>query len=322
LGGVRHYRCFGVDLAAHDGLVLRANEIAPPVLPDLEVRITSDEPRAPWHTAEERYQTPPATDGAEPGFRFLRLVDRDLIRVRGTGDVHVLDQALIFHLRNADHRYLVEIILLGLGMAFWLERRGEATLHASSVALESRAVAFVGVGGMGKSSMAAHLVANGDELLTEDLLRLDRLDREYLVQPAVAQFRLWPESAAELVPEWERLEQPHPGFTKRKLPVGPGGLGTFAAIATPLRAIYVLNRTSGAEGPPVIDALPPASRLAELLRHSFLPDLAGPFGWQARRLEQLARLSTEVPVRSLRYESGAANIPRVREVILRDVLGT
>jgi hypothetical protein len=319
---VRHYRCFGVNLAAHDGLVLRANEIEPPVTPELDVHITDDEPDAPWETLEERYRTPPTAEGAEPGFRFLRLADRDLIRVTGSGDIHVLDRALIFHLRNPAHLFLVEIILLGLGMAFWLERGGQATLHASAVALQGNAVAFVGVGGMGKSSMAAHLVANGDELITEDLLRVVRREGLYRAEPAAAQFRLWPESAAQLVADWVELEQPHPGFSKRKLPVGPDGVGTFAAGSVPLRAVYVLNRTATIGEAAVIDAVPPAARLAEMLRHSFLPDLAEPFGWQTRRLGQLARLCREVPVRTLRYGSGLASIPLVRDAVLEDIRAT
>ena len=51
--------------------------------------------------------------------------------------------------------------------------RGREVLHASAVALDGRAVAFLGASGVGKTSLAARLVARGAPLVTDDVLAVD-----------------------------------------------------------------------------------------------------------------------------------------------------
>jgi hypothetical protein len=313
----RLYQMFGVVVAAHDGLILRATRVD--AMPDLAVHVVHDPPPAPWGTAEELYATPTREGYAEPDFHFFRLIDRYVIRIVGTGDVHVLDEAIVFFLQNRDHRFLVEIVLLGLAMAFWLERRGRSTLHGSAVSLNGAGVGFVAVGGMGKSSLAAYLTAHGDPLITEDLLAWSWSDGVPLAEPAVAQLRLWPEVAAQYVDDWETLAKPHPRFSKRKLPVGPDGIGELASRATPLQRIYVLQRTERPSFRPTVMRLTGGDALAELLTHSYLPEIAESFGWAARRLGQLAHLIGVTPVGALRYPGGTEQLPSVRAAILADL---
>ena len=61
----------------------------------------------------------------------------------------------------------------GTLLAFVLTMRGEAVLHASAVQVGDAALAFVGASGMGKSTMATLLCADGARLVTDDVLRLD-----------------------------------------------------------------------------------------------------------------------------------------------------
>ena len=61
--------------------------------------------------------------------------------------------------------------------------RGRALFHASGVALEGAAIAFVGFSGAGKSSIAAHLVARGASLVTDDVLALERAGEEMIAHP-------------------------------------------------------------------------------------------------------------------------------------------
>jgi hypothetical protein len=313
----RLYRLFGVVVAVHDDLVLRATRVD--AQPDLAVHVVHRPPAADWGAAEELYTTPPRKGYAEPDFRFFRLPDRDVLRIVGTGDVHLLDEAIVFFLQNRDHRFLVEIVLLGLAMAFWLERRGRSTLHGSAVSLDGAGVGFVAVGGMGKSSLAAYLTAHGDPLLTEDLLTWSWCDGVPLAEPGVAQLRLWPEVAAQYVSDWETLAQPHPRFSKRKMLVGSDGIGELAARRTPLQRIYVLQRTEGPLYRPMVMRLSGGEALAELLTHSYLPEIAVPFGWEARRLSQLVQLIGVAPVGVLRYPGGADQLPSVRAAILDDL---
>jgi hypothetical protein len=315
----RTYRLYGVVMVVPNAMALRANEVD--AEPELTVDVVYDAPVAPWEMAEELYATVPRAGFDVSDFLFSRLPDRDVITIAGTGEVHLLDERMIFYLQEPDHVFLVEIVLLGLAMAFWLERRGSSTLHGSSVSLGGEGVAFVATGGTGKSSLAAYLAANGDPLVTEDLLALSWHDGAAFAEPAVAQLRLWPEVAAQYSENWEALSQPHPRFSKRKLLVGADGIGSLAPDPVPLRRIYVLQRTERPDYEPTVLPLSASEGLAELLTHSYLPEIAEKFGWQARRLGQLAQLAGAAPVRLLRFRSGMDQFPHVRAVILQDLAG-
>ncbi|MCL4835356.1 MAG: hypothetical protein KJZ86_23155 [Caldilineaceae bacterium] len=70
---------------------------------------------------------------------------------------------------------LAGLLLTGNIMACLFTLGGEPVLHASAVTVNGRgseALAFLGASGMGKSSLAALLCANGAGFITDDLLRL------------------------------------------------------------------------------------------------------------------------------------------------------
>lgn len=101
--------------------------------------------------------------------------DRYLLRFYGTCDVAIdgdLRRATIHPHRDADLAVL-PVLLAGTVLAFVLALRGDCVLHGSAVQVGDRALAFVGASGMGKSTMATLLCADGGRLITDDLLRLD-----------------------------------------------------------------------------------------------------------------------------------------------------
>lgn len=65
------------------------------------------------------------------------------------------------------------VLLCGTVLSFVLAMRGEPVLHASAVDVGGQALAFVGASGMGKSTMATLMCADGARLVTDDVLRLD-----------------------------------------------------------------------------------------------------------------------------------------------------
>ena len=64
--------------------------------------------------------------------------------------------------------------------------QGLELLHASAVAWDGRTLAFAAPAGTGKTSVAAHLVAWGGVLVTDDVLALERADNEVAAHPGVA----------------------------------------------------------------------------------------------------------------------------------------
>jgi hypothetical protein len=68
---------------------------------------------------------------------------------------------------------LCSVLAAGTVMAFLLTLRGVTVLHASAVAVDGRALAFVGPSGRGKSTLAALLCLDGAGLITDDVLAID-----------------------------------------------------------------------------------------------------------------------------------------------------
>ena len=68
---------------------------------------------------------------------------------------------------------LLPILLAGTVSSFLLALRGATVLHASAVAIDGSALAFVGQSGRGKSTLAALLCVDGAQLVTDDVLVAD-----------------------------------------------------------------------------------------------------------------------------------------------------
>jgi hypothetical protein len=169
------------------------------------------------------------------------------------------------------------------------------------VAVGPWAVAFVGRQGDGKSGLAAALLQAGGSLLSDDLAALSRRGEEIFVQPGFPQMRMWPDEAAFFLAHSEHLPLVHPDQTKRWIPIGPEGIGTFQADAIG------------------IETISPRDAVIELLRHSFTPLLVEAAGLQPGRLDFLAHLVLHVPVKRLRYPTGLTLLPRVAEAIRNDL---
>ena len=111
----------------------------------------------------QRFYAATALDG---GFR---------LRFFGSCDVVVdptLRRATVHPMSGADPD-LLPVLVSGSLLAFVLTVRGETVLHASAVQVGDVALGFVGASGMGKSTMATLLCADGARLVTDDVLRLD-----------------------------------------------------------------------------------------------------------------------------------------------------
>lgn len=101
--------------------------------------------------------------------------ERIRLRFHGCGEF-VLDHALDQVMCRPDPEgsaELLPVLLAGTVTAFLLLLRGRTVLHASAVAGDAGALAFVGQSGRGKTTMAALLCAAGAKLVADDLLVVD-----------------------------------------------------------------------------------------------------------------------------------------------------
>jgi hypothetical protein len=115
--------------------------------------------------------------------------------------------------------------------------QGVELLHASAVAFEGKAVAITAEAGAGKTSLAAHLLDLGADLIADDVLALEVTADKIMAHPGVGLVNIAPQQLEALGPRATRL-----------LPetLGQGDkchvLAGLVEQALPLSAVYFLQR--------------------------------------------------------------------------------
>ena len=143
--------------------------------------------------------------------------------------------------------------------------RGYEVLHASAIAGDGAAAAFVGASGAGKTGIATRLVARGAGFLTDDVLAVEPVDDHVRAHPGPAFMSIRRDDAAMIAEIGGRLGDAA-GATD-KVHVSPPRRGP----ASPLRVIYHIRWGDTFE----IAALEPA-QLHRVLALSFVPYLTTP----------------------------------------------
>lgn len=316
------YRVFGVTLASSFDFDTPLRRTDLPA--DVTFTCSREAPRdvgAPEDGAvfESRTRLP---SGA-PLVALYRGPGSDLLRYSEVADFHLTDDGIHCHLLDPTYDFMVEIHLLGLVFSYWFERQGIPMLHASAVAVDGRAAVFVATNKGGKSSLACTLMSAGHPLLSDDVVGLQLSERGPEGRPGFPSMRLWPDQAAHFHGAWEGLGLAHPGYEKRRVPIGEGGFGTFRDAPAPLAAFYLPERRPVAEAPEVdLIALSPGEAVIELVRGSFLPRLAQESGLARARMALFGRLAASVPMKRLVYPEGNEYLPAVAEAIVADVRGS
>ena len=260
------------------------------------------------------YSSPTRETDAAPATRLHRVGDRFVFQFAGVAEFLVGPKRIEYVLHDDTYEYALELWLLGTVLAFWLEWKGVPALHASAAVVDGHAIGFLASKQGGKSTLATSLLQQGHSLLTDDLLPVDVQEERVQGRPGYPQMRMWPDHAEHFVEDAHALRRAHPYIEKRRVPVGPEGLGTFCDDARPLQALYIPERTDGASIQ--VQPVSPIDAMKAVLRHSFLPRIVEAAGWQAYRLSKLSRLAKQVPVRRLIYPEGVEHLPQVADTIL------
>lgn len=247
----------------------------------------------------------------------VHIIDerRTLYRFGEVADFHMEPDRITAVVLDPDYAFMVEIRLLGPVLALARELAGHPVLHASAVVLGDHAVGFLSGNGGGKTSVAATFLRRGMPLLSDDLLALDVGEAEVRGFSGYPQMRMWPEAAAHFVGSPEALEKVHPGLEKRRVPVGPGGLGVFHPDPAPISGIYELERGPEPDFDIQISDLEGADRVMTLVRHCFVGSLAHGLGLGPARLQRLALVAERIPVRRVRYTGQMADLDRVCQAL-------
>jgi hypothetical protein len=209
----------------------------------------------------------------------------------------------------------LETYLLGQILSFALLKQGVESLHATTIAVEGRAIALFGDCGMGKSTLAAACLAAGYSLLTDDLLVVKPQASSYLAFPGPPRLKLMPSTANRLFGTRGGCCM-NPLTTKRILPLARS---QHVKIPLPMRACYDLRlpramRRSGVE----VQRLPARLAWRVFTQSTFNVAVRDPARLQ-RQFAWAGSLAESIPVYALSYPMGMRILPEVVRAIASTV---
>lgn len=187
--------------------------------------------------------------------------------------------------------------LLGPILGLLLRLRGKVVLHASAVAVGSRALVVLGPSGAGKSTLAASLVSLGHRLVTDDLLPLTADARSVYGEPGYGRIRLWADSARSLAPDNTDLPRVSPAWDKKY--IDPGAMGSgLVEQPIPISAIYLLREREAGLDSVVTEPISPREAVVQLLANTFAAPLVPP-DMRRNELLTLGRVAETLPMRAI-----------------------
>ena len=204
-------------------------------------------------------------------------------------------------------------LLLNQVIPIVLSHLGKLVLHASACATPHGVMAFMGMTGAGKSTLAASFGQRGFAVLTDDCLLIEQQGRVATTVPSYPGLRLWPESVEALF-EQEPVLQPLAHFTDKKRVIFDQD-----PFDSPLSvsAIYVLTQPDIMPDASDVTIFPMATSeaLLETVRHTFQLDITDRerLGQSFKRHE---RLAISVPFFRLNFPREHAFLPAVNTAIL------
>lgn len=201
-----------------------------------------------------------------------------------------------------------------------IAHRGPLVLHAASVEVDGRTIAFVGPTGTGKSTIATSFHIAGYRLISDDGLILPLFENRVLALPTYPSLRLWPDTVAGLFTKMPPLEPMAHYSTKQRVMIYRNANTDRLMMPLPLSAIYVLSPESASgnidTGGISITSLSPADACMAIVGNTFQLDLTDATR-VTRVLEAATKVVRQVPVFSLAYPRDFSLLPDVHEKIIK-----
>jgi hypothetical protein len=192
------------------------------------------------------------------------------------------------------------VYLLGPVFAFVLRLRGFTVLHASAAVIRGNAVAFVGTGGAGKSTIVGALARRGYPILSDDAVVLEEASEEFCIRPTYPHVRLWPDSASLLFGARDALPKLVPSsewWNKCFLDLDQHGF-CFQTELAPIRRIFLLEPYSLEVQAARVDEIRPVDAFARLAANTSV-NYGLTTEMRAREFHALGQLVQRVVIKSL-----------------------
>lgn len=194
-----------------------------------------------------------------------------------------------------------------------LHLKGKLALHANAVQLGESCILLAAPSGSGKSSTTAALLKAGAALLSDDITCIEDSNNRFMAAHGFAQLRLWPDTAALLLPEVTSMQRvyQHTALTgdKRYWNLAEQ-VGTFCARDLPVQAIYVLGQRHPSKM--AAHPLPPGQAIGILLQHLYLGRPSHTDLWRPH-FAKLVALLQRVPVFTLHPPEGLQQLHHVHD---------
>lgn len=187
----------------------------------------------------------------------------------------------------------VRAFLLGTVFGALCHLRGIFPLHASTIEIGGRCIAFTGDSGAGKSTIAAVLTGRGHRLVSDDVTFIAiRKPSGPQVWCGTNRLRLWESAMEGLGYSKQGIEREFRGFDKFLLPAK-----SPSDARTPhlLRAIYRLE-AGPPDAPVEIEHLRGAAAIEVLLQNTYRLHIAEHIGRKGQVFAACADVAREVPV--------------------------
>jgi hypothetical protein len=138
----------------------------------------------------------------------------------------------------------VRLFLLGSVLALLCHQRNVLPMHASAVAVDGKAVLFLGEAGSGKSVLAALCAQAGYRIIADDVCAVEWLaDGRAVILPGAPRLLLWRTALDVLNLPCDPMQRVRPELEKYSL------AGTGVDDAVPIGMIYQLVIADGLETP-------------------------------------------------------------------------
>lgn len=209
-------------------------------------------------------------------------------------------------------------ILTGIALGILFRQRGLYSFHASAVEIDGNAVGFVGVKGMGKSTLAAAFTRQGYNLVADDLLVVDVKEDTVMALPSFSHLKLLPD-ALEVALEVDPASVPRidPEYVKRSY----SAASPVVKSSVPLSHIYVLQYPQDDEevGLPRITSMSKQEGFLQLVANDYVARLSRR-NVTKETLNAHKQIFNSINIRKLRRKRRLDNIYDSVRCVIDDVL--
>lgn len=208
----------------------------------------------------------------------------------------------------------VRVFLLASVFGALLHQRQDLVLHGSAVEWNGEAIVFIGLSGVGKSTLAAAFRRKGHAVLTDDLCVVRPNGTGGMVaHPGFPQTKLWLDSLKQLDLSPDGLRRIRTKLEKRAVPLG----ADFVAKPLPVGRIYLLrpHNKPDLKIEPVAGPAKFAILKNNTYRFGFLAAIEG----KAGHFQHALKLAQQSPVAIVTRPSGSFQLDELVTLIEDDL---